>query len=83
MNKAGVAVAGFYCKSRQVELLKWISLDTIDDLIQKTGVQVAGRLVALYRNASVHQGEEARSEGMGEMLCIKSTGGPTGLRFFP
>jgi hypothetical protein len=27
------------------------------------------------------QGEETRSEGMGEMLCIKSAGGPARLRF--
>jgi hypothetical protein len=62
MNKAGVAVAGFCCKSCKVELLKGIGFDPFDDLIQDMEVQVAGRMGVLSRNAPVHEGEEARSE---------------------
>jgi hypothetical protein len=56
MNKAGVAVAGFRCKSRKIELLEGISLDPLDDLIKNMGVQVATRLAVLCRNAAVSAG---------------------------
>ena len=77
MNKAGVAVTGFCCKCRQVELFKRIGLDPFDNPIQNMGVQVARRIGVLSRNCPVHQGEESRTEGMGEMLNIKCAGRPT------
>jgi hypothetical protein len=83
MNKAGVAVAGFCRESREVELLKRISLDPLDDPSQNMRMQVAGGLMFLCRNAFVHQGEEARSEGMGEMLHIKGAGDPARFGFMP
>jgi len=77
MNKAGVAVAGFCCQSSKVELLQRISLDPFDDLLQNVGVQIAKGLAVLCSNAPVHQGEETRSEGMGQMLGIKGAGRST------
>src|ERR1700730_19436282 len=83
MNKSRVAVAGLRCKSWEVELPKRISLDPFDDLIQNIGVQVPNWLAVLCGNAPVHQGEETRSEGVGQMLRIKSAGGAARLRFIP
>jgi hypothetical protein len=44
MNKAGIAVAGFCCESRKVELLKGIGLDPFNNPIQNAGVQFASEL---------------------------------------
>jgi hypothetical protein len=47
-------------------------LDLLDELLQKMAVQVASRPAVLYRNVPVRQGEQTRSEDIGEMLSIKS-----------